>query len=243
MRQQDVYNTTAQFYSCFCCTDISKLKSGIHFICSEEREQILKGYGCKYPFFIFKKENLLVVSYSPALVSFIEALKLSNVEQIIAMAEEKYNLKKMRLMIFQEEAILQYGDAKILTAADYSFFEVFFRETHKGANPDGWLKEYFLEKVNKEYITGYYKDGCLVSVCDAPDMPYMEDKIQHTGITTLEEERRKGYGKLTAALSAHHLLQMGICPQWECNMENTASFELAKSIGYREFGTAYIVEE
>lgn len=71
----------------------------------------------------------------------------------------------------------------------------------------------------------------------------MEDTIQHTGIATLKEERRKGCGKLTAALATHHLLQMGICPQWECNVENIASLKLAKSIGYEEFGKAFIGEE
>lgn len=64
--------------------------------------------------------------------------------------------------------------------------------------------------------------------------------FQHTGIITLEEERQKGYRKFTVALVTHHLLQTGICPQWECSVHNIASFELAKTIGYKEFGKAYI---
>lgn len=241
--KSEVHNITMQYYACFCCTDLSKLKCGNHFICSAERDRKLKGYGCKYPLFILKKDNLCVVSHSPAFKDFMEALKQNHADQIITAAEEKYNLKKRRLMVFQEETVLQYGNAKILGASDYPYYETFFRATHKAANPDGWLQEYFFEKESKGYFTGYFKDNCLVSVCDAPDMPYMENEIQHTGIVTLEEERRKGYGKLTAALSTHHLLQIGICPQWECDINNIASFELAKSIGYKEFGTAYIVEE
>lgn len=170
-------------------------------------------------------------------------MKNSQPDQIIAAAEDKYRLKKMRLFIFQKEKVLHYGNAKILSAEEYPFFEVFFRETHPTANPDGWLLEYFTEKASKGYLSGCFKDGRLVSVCDAPDMPYMEDEIQHTGIMTLKEERKKGYGKLTAALATHHLLQAGVVPQWECGVENIASFELAKAVGYKEFGTAYILEE
>ena len=47
--------------------------------------------------------------------------------------------------------------------------------------------------LTASHFTGYFVNGKIVSVCDAPDMPYMEDKIQHTGICTLEEERREGY--------------------------------------------------
>lgn len=39
------------------------------------------------------------------------------------------------------------------------------------------------------------------------------------------------------------MMEMGICPQWECGAENIASIALAKSIGYREYGEAYILEE
>lgn len=243
LSKSEVQNVTMQYYAHFCCTDLSKLKCGNRFICSAERDRILKGYGCKYPLFILKKDNLCVASYSPAFKDFMDALKQNHADQIIAAAEEKYNLKKIRLMIFQEETVLQYGNAKILGSSDYPYYETFFRATHKTASPDGWLQEYFLDKVSKGYFTGYFKDNCLVSVCDAPDVPYMENEIQHTGIVTLEEKRQKGYGKLTAALSTHHLLQIGICPQWECDINNIASFELAKSIGYKEYGTAYIVEE
>ncbi len=239
----DVYHITMQYYSRFCCTDLSKLEHGVYFVCSTERDSILKGYGCKYSFYILLKDDLCVVAYSPAFRDFADPLKHSRPDSIIAAAEDKFRLKKMRLFTFQGENVTAYGGARVLDTDDYPLFESFFRETHKNANPDGWLADYFTEKAGKGYFTGYFKNGRLVSVCDAPDMPYMEDVIQHTGIVTLEEERRKGYGKLTAALATHHLLQKGVCPQWECNVGNIASLELAKSIGYKEFGKAYILEE
>ena len=242
LSKSDIHKSTMQYYSRFCCANLLELEHGVYFICSTERNSVLKGYGCTYSLYILLKDDLCVVAYSPELQDFAETLKNSQPDDIVAAAEDTYRLRKMRLMIFQKENVLQYGNAKILSVEDYPIFEAFFRKTHPTANPDGWLSEYFIEKASKGYFAGYFKDGRLVSVCDAPDMPYMEDRIQHTGIITLEEERQKGYGKLTAALATHHLLQMGICPQWECNVENIASFELAKAIGYKEFGKAYILE-
>ena len=148
----------------------------------------------------------------------------------------------MQLFIFEHEKVRRFGDAKTLTPGDYPLYEAFFRETHKLADPDGWLYEYYSEKAEKGLFTGYFKDGRLVSVCDPPDMPYMEGAIQHTGIMTLAEERRRGYGRLTAALATHNLLKSGICPQWECEENNTASANLARSIGYTEYAKAYVLE-
>lgn len=240
LTRANILNVTTQYYSRLCCTDLSKLERGVYFVCSAERDKLLKGYGCKYALYILRKADLCVVAYSPALRDFADTLKQKTPDGILAAVEGKYRPKKMRLLAFQEEKVTEYGDAKVLEGKDYPLFESFFRETHKNADPDGWLTDYFSEK--KGFLTGYFQDGRLVSVCDAPDMPYMEEKIQHTGIMTLEEERRKGYGKRTAALATHRLLQKGICPQWECNLGNLASFELAKSIGYKEFGSAYILE-
>lgn len=69
---QTIQDTTKQFYSHFCGVDISKLKQGIHFICSSERDVELKGFGRKYTLFIFDKDDLCVVSYSPKGVKCIK---------------------------------------------------------------------------------------------------------------------------------------------------------------------------
>lgn len=238
-----VRNITNQFYSHFCGVNISEVEQGIHFVCSAERDAELRGFGCKYTLFILVKDGLCIVSYSPKYNEYIDELKEYNTDEIIAAVNHKYKMKKMQLMTFNKEVVKQYGDAKILRETHYPLYETFFRATTPNANPDGWLYEYFIEKTAKEYFVGYISNDKLVSVCDAPDMPYMEDEIQHTGISTLKEERRKGYAKYTAALAAHHLIENGVCPQWECHANNIASIELAKSIGYQEYGVAYILEE
>lgn len=238
-----VEDITNRYYSHFCGANISDFGPGVHFVCTQARDADLKGCGCKYTLYILEKGDICVVSYAPKHGEFIEKLKDCKASELIARVSQAYPLHKMQLMAFHEETVLQYGAAQILHEADYPLFETFFRETTPEADPEGWLREYFLEKAAREYFVGYFKDGRLLSVCDAPDMPYMEGQIQHTGIVTVKEARRKGYAKCTAAMAAHHLLENGICPQWECDAKNAASIALAKSIGYREYGTAYILEE
>ncbi len=243
LTEKEISSITNAYYSCFCGINISETASGISFVCSNSRNDVLKGFGCKFSIYILVKEDVCIVSYAPQYSDFLKKLHNASVADILKIIDTSFKIKKMQLMKFKQECVQEYGNARILSNADYPLYEEFFRLTSPTADPAVWLQEYFEEKVAKEYFTGYFMNGKLVSVCDAPDMPYMEDVIQHTGIVTLKSERRKGYAKLTAALATHHLIENGICPQWECNAENTASIALAESIGYEKYGVAYILEE
>lgn len=243
MTPQMAESITLDYYSRFCGIRLSRRTSGTYFTCSAARDEKLRGYGCKYAIYILVKGDLCAAAYSPAHEAFMERLKGCGREPLIAAVSQRFKLKRMQLMMFEGERVARYDGARILRAEDYPSYESFFRKTSPGSEPDGWLHDYFIEKTEKEYFTGYFADGRLVSVCDAPDMPYMEGRIQHTGICTLKEDRRKGYAARAAALAAHHLLKKGICPQWECSAENAASIALARSIGYGEYGEAYIFEE
>lgn len=243
LSEKEIDAITNNFYSCFCGIHLSEAESGISFVCSASRNDALKGFGCKYSIYVLVKEDACIVSYAPKYAGFFEELQEAGVIDILTAIHARFAIKKMQLMKFKHERVKEYGNARVLKKADYPLYEEFFRSTSPTADPTGWLQEYFEEKVQKEYFTGYFVNDKLVSVCDAPDMPYMEDTIQHTGIVTLKSERRKGYAKCTAALAAHHLIENGVCPQWECRAENTASIALAESIGYEKYGVAYILEE
>ena len=67
-----IQDTTLQYYSHFCGANLAELESGLHFICSAERDQVLKGFGCKYTLFIFVQDDVSVISYSPQYHDFIE---------------------------------------------------------------------------------------------------------------------------------------------------------------------------
>ena len=243
LTNKEIDAITSEFYSRFCGTDISEAASGVTFVCSESRNEELRGLGCKYSIYALVKDDVCIVSYVPQYADFFKKLRGMSAFDILKTIEASFRIKKMQLMKFARERVNDFGNARILKKSDYQLYEEFFRATSPKADPSEWLREYFEEKAEKEYFTGYLLDGRLVSVCDAPDMPYMEDVIQHTGIATLETERRKGYAKRTAALAAHHLIENGICPQWECHVENIASIALAEAVGYEKFGIAYIVEE
>ncbi|MBE7002941.1 MAG: GNAT family N-acetyltransferase [Ruminococcaceae bacterium] len=243
MNYNMIQQITKEYYSHFCGTDFTRCGPGIHFVCMPARDEVLKGFGCKYTVYVLAKNEITIVSYAPKHRDWIEKYKGLPVDEIMAALKCRRDIKTMQLFAFEEEKVRQFGDAKILTPSDYPLYDVFFRESNPEADPAGWLHEYFTEKAEKGLLAGYYKEGRLVSVCDAPDMPYMEGKIQHTGIMTLKTERGKGYAKCAAALATHHLIENGICPQWECDFDNVASTRLAQSIGYVSMGQAYILEE
>lgn len=243
LTKKEIDTITNEFYSCFCGINLSEAVSGISFVCSDSRNDEVKGFGCKYSIYVLVTEDACVVSYAPQYADFFKQLQEVSVVDILTAMDTSFKIKKMQLMKFRQECVQEYGNAQVLKKSDYPLYEEFFRLTSPTADPTGWLREYFEKKAEKEYFTGYFMNGKLVSVCDAPDMPYMEDVIQHTGIVTLKNERRKGYAKLTAALATHHLIENGICPQWECHAENIASIALAESIGYDKYGVAYILEE
>ena len=102
-----VGNISNQFYSHFCGDNISEAEQGIHFICSAERDEELRGLGCKYTIFILVKDGLRIVSYSPKHKGFIDKLREYNADEIIAAVSQKYKLKKIQLMIFHEEVVKQ----------------------------------------------------------------------------------------------------------------------------------------
>ena len=242
LSEKEISTISNEFYSNFSRINLADITSGIHFVCSEARDEELRGLGCKYSIYVLIKNDACVVTYSPRYADFFEKLKESSVNKILEALNQTFKMKRMQLMMFRRECVHKYGNAHILKKSDYPLYETFFRQTSPTANFSGWLQEYFEEKTEKEYFAGYFINGALVSVCDAPDMPYMSDIIQHTGIATLKEERKKGYAKCTAALATHHLIENGVCPQWECDIDNVASIALAESIGYVKYGVAYILK-
>lgn len=244
MEMSEIEKTTCDFYSCFCGTDISDAKRGVKLVCSEERDRVLKGYGCKYTIFILLRGDKCIAAYSPRYSSFFEGFdEDTDIPELIVSADRRFHLKSRQLMVFREERVTDHKNAVMLTPTDYPLYETFFKKAHPSVSDIDWLGEYFKEKSEKELMFGYEADGELVSVCDAPDMPYMEGHIQHTGIMTLPEYRRKGYAKCCTALAAYHHIGRALVPQWDCTSDNTASVELARSIGYDDFARAFILEE
>ena len=243
LSEQQIANVTNAYYACFCGMNPDRVTGGVHLICSESRNERLRGFGCRYTVFALMRQDVLIIAYAPQHAAFFDALSNRSSEEILTAMHQAFHLKKTQLMVFRQERVHDFGSARILQTADYPLYEAFFRESAPHADPTGWLQSYFEERAAKGYFTGCFADGALTSVCDAPDMPYMEGAIQHTGIITLPAVRRRGYARAAAALAAHHLLENDVCPQWECRADNAASIALAESVGYAKYGIAFILEE
>ncbi len=100
MTAQMIERITKDYYSHFCGIDLSSSKCGTYFICSAERDEKLRGFGCKYAIHILVNGSLCVVSYSPKHRALIEQLKKCGGDEIILAVSRHFSLKKMRLMMF-----------------------------------------------------------------------------------------------------------------------------------------------
>ncbi len=243
---EQVRQRTETFYSRFCGVSLAEAGPGAHLVCSPERDEILRGFGRRFPIYILVKEGFSAACCAPRYQELLRPLESLSPEGTAQAAEAAYRqgrLKKMRLMVFAGGGTEDFSGAAVLRPEDYPAFLAFYRQAHPGANPEGWLEEYFLEKASQEWMTGYWDQGRLACVCDAPDMPYLQGLVQHTGIFTLPQARRRGFARRAAGLAARHLMELGLSPQWECAADNEASFRLALAVGYQPYGTAYILEE
>jgi RimJ/RimL family protein N-acetyltransferase len=246
----DIHKITNEFYSKFCCATEEQFSSNssVLFVEDSRREETMKGYGCKFVIYAFISQKSVIVAYSPRYSNEINELKrninLENARQLLENAFKR-NLISRKLFEFTNSSIVDTSGAKILDVSDYKAFEEFFLNInlHLDVSSVIWLKDYFQEKVKKRLFCGYFVKKKLVCVSDAPDMPYLDGVIQHTGVNTLKEFRKRGYAKKVCYLSAKNLLSMNICPQWETDENNIASINLAKSIGYKQIGYSLTLEE
>jgi predicted GNAT family acetyltransferase len=108
----------------------------------------------------------------------------------------------------------------------------FLKTDNQNCSDYSWVKEYFLKLVSNNYSHGIIVDEKLVSVTDAPDMPYMKEYVQEIGINTLKEYRGKGYARAVCLSCIKELLSRNICPIWSTGIDNIASDKLARSVGF-----------
>lgn len=93
------------------------------------------------------------------------------------MIEEMKNLK-VKVVSLLSTLLSKIINALLLMQVN---IKIFFLD-NPDSDPNGWLEDYYESKLGN--FTGYFIDDQLVSVSDAPDMAYLENKIQHTGIST-----------------------------------------------------------
>ena len=146
---------TNRFYSCFCGTDISEAESGVTFVCSESRNEELRGLGRRYTIYMLVKDDVCVVSYAPEYTDFFRKRQGMNAAGLLTETEASFRVRKTQLMEFVRERVREYGDARVLVKNPITLcMRNSSARRSPAANPDGWLREYFEEKAAKEYFTG-----------------------------------------------------------------------------------------
>ena len=176
----------------------------------------------------------------------VHALRTQNQQAVYAACapglEHKLRLKEPTSRFFYFEALNPAIDASRacpLAEDDLPAFLRFFRAAYPDAREYGWIPEYFCRLAAQQRCFGIYEDGLLVSVADAPTIPYLTDLIIEPGIMTLPEFRRRGYAAAVCAAFLAEQLRRDLSPIWTCATDNGASAALAQHLGYRPFGVLW----
>jgi RimJ/RimL family protein N-acetyltransferase len=103
------------------------------------------------------------------------------------------------------------------------------------------LRDYFSDCVSSGFSYGVEVGGRLVSVTDAPTMPYMAEAVQEIGINTHTGFYGKGYATAACSAMVNALLSKGLCPMWSTNLDNLASQALAKRIGFEPLAKTKLI--
>jgi RimJ/RimL family protein N-acetyltransferase len=246
---------TCEYYSRWTGVKISPQKSGLFLKYNPERDAAPKGYSRSMDVYVFWRppdksgDRLVVISYGNRAKEKIEAIAGKG------KIEECGNIDSLRLLL-KETFLTDVGKnikyvyknrvenplpALVLNAAHYDLFLEFFRANNPDNGDCSWVKDYFLEIASKNYCHGIIVDNKLVSVTDAPDMPYMPDLVQEIGINTLKEYRGRGYARAACVSLTKELLSRNICPVWSTGEKNTASDRLARSVGFEKFADVLTV--
>lgn len=123
--------------------------------------------------------------------------------------------------------ILHHDKCRQLTEDDsYKFMEF-----HKACpNKD---KEKGMVSLVDPTVYGCYEENKLVSVAS---LWHWGDNLSDIGVLTHPDYRGMGYGESVCQSVLNGIDRLVI---WRCDMENEASYELAKKLGFEEIGKVY----
>ena len=238
---------TARYYDKWLGLDGAfDMPDGVRYVYSGERNVKQYGYPCVFDVFALIRGGKTVISCGDGAADRIDMLKnevgdCASPEMLKAALEKVYGKKPSHSVKF-----VYAGGADIPTTAqalgadDVEKYVEFFAAAHPGAKTD-WIYEYFDEMVADGGTFCARADGKIVSVADAPGMPYMRDEVQEIGIATLPGYRRRGFALDTCAAAAKWHISAGKCPIWSTAWDNFASHALAERVGFVKYADAVMV--
>ena len=238
---KQISDTTLAYYSLWIGQEniLLQNKKGIEFLYSEERNKTQQGYGVPFDIYIFKSPERTVISYGSNAKQYISTFadnldENMTIDEIGNIAERIFHVKPVRnIKYVYSKQINLNTSAVTLTASDFHKYKEFFEKCHHVTAGD-WLYDYFIGMAEKRLCCGFYLDNTLVSCTDAPDMPYMNDKIAEIGVNTLPDFYGKGFATECCKKCISNILENDLCPIWSTSSDNLASQALAEKIGFEK---------
>lgn len=238
---KQISDTTLAYYSLWIGQEniLLQNKKGIEFLYSEERNKTQQGYGVPFDIYIFKSPERTVISYGSNAKQYISTFadnldENMTIDEIGNIAERIFHVKPVRNIKYVYSRQINLNTSAVtLTASDFHKYKEFFEKCHHVTAGD-WLYDYFIGMAEKRLCCGFYLDNTLVSCTDAPDMPYMNDKIAEIGVNTLPDFYGKGFATECCKKCISNILKNNLCPIWSASSDNIASQALAEKVGFEK---------
>lgn len=238
---KQISDTTLAYYSLWIGQEniLLQNKKGIEFLYSEERNKTQQGYGVPFDIYIFKSPERTVISYGSNAKQYISTFadnldENMTIDEIGNIAERIFHVKPVRNIKYVYSRQINLNTSAVtFTASDFHKYKEFFEKCHHVTAGD-WLYDYFIGMAEKRLCCGFYLDNTLVSCTDAPDMPYMNDKIAEIGVNTLPDFYGKGFATECCKKCISNILENDLCPIWSTSSDNLASQALAEKIGFEK---------
>lgn len=238
---KQISDTTLAYYSLWIGQEniLLQNKKGIEFLYSEERNKTQQGYGVPFDIYIFKSPERTVISYGSNAKQYISTFadnldENMTIDEIGNIAERIFHVKPVRNIKYVYSRQINLNTSAVtLTASDFHKYKEFFEKCHHVTAGD-WLYDYFIGMAEKRLCCGFYLDNTLVSCTDAPDIPYMNDKIAEIGVNTLPDFYGKGFATECCKKCISNILENDLCPIWSTSSDNLASQALAEKIGFEK---------
>lgn len=238
---KQISDTTLAYYSLWIGQEniLLQNKKGIEFLYSEERNKTQQGYGVPFDIYVFKSPERTVISYGSNAKQYISTFadnldENMTIDEIGNIAERIFHVKPVRNIKYVYSRQINLNTSAVtLTASDFHKYKEFFEKCHHVTAGD-WLYDYFIGMAEKRLCCGFYLDNTLVSCTDAPDMPYMNDKIAEIGVNTLPDFYGKGFATECCKKCISNILENDLCPIWSTSSDNLASQALAEKIGFEK---------
>ena len=238
---KQISDTTLAYYSLWIGQEniLLQNKKGIEFLYSEERNKTQQGYGVPFDIYIFKSTERTVISYGSNAKQYISTFadnldENMTIDEIGNIAERIFHVKPVRNIKYVYSRQINLNTSAVtIAASDFHKYKEFFEKCHHVTAGD-WLYDYFIGMAEKRLCCGFYLDNTLVSCTDAPDMPYMNDKIAEIGVNTLPDFYGKGFATECCKKCISNILENDLCPIWSTSSDNLASQALAEKIGFEK---------